>query len=94
MDLQGKPQSCLSTFILILLFCRIKICLMGLRSIEGENDCLSGLQQIDWIREYTPSNVIKCRHRTYTEAERKFLDYIDEKLEEAYFSFFKLNSID
>ena len=67
---------------------------MGLRSIEGENDCLSGLQQIDWIREYTPSNVIKCRHRTYTETERKFLDYIDEKLEETYYSFFKLNSID
>ena len=69
---------------------------MGLRSVDGENDCLSGLQQIDWIREYTPSNVIKCRHRTSTEAERKLLDYIesDEKLEETYFSFFKLNSID
>ena len=62
--------------------------------VDGENDCLSRLQQIDWIREYAPSYVIKCRHRTYTEAERKFLDYIDEKLEETYFSFFKLNSID
>ena len=94
MDLKGKPQSCLSTLILILMFCRIRICLMGLRSRDGENDCLTGLQRIDWIREYTPSNVIKCRHRTYTEAERKFLDYIDRKLEETYFSFFKLNSID
>ena len=64
--------------------------------VNGEKDCLSGLHDIDWIREYmyAPSYVIKCRHRTYTEAERAFLDYIDEKLEECYISFFKLKSID
>ena len=60
----------------------------------SQKDCLSGLQDIDWVREYAPSTVIKCCHRTYTEAERKFLDYIDEKLEERYISFFKLKSID
>ena len=62
--------------------------------VNGEKDCLSGLHDIDWVREYAPSSVIKCRHRTYTEAERTFLDYIDEKLEERYISFFKLKSID
>lgn len=61
---------------------------------EGDKDCLSGLEKIDWIREIAPSKVKTCRHRTYTEAERKFLDYIDEALEETFFSFFKLKSID
>jgi hypothetical protein len=41
-----------------------------------------------------PLHMIKCRHRTYREAERKFLDYIDEALEKAIYSFFKLKSID
>jgi len=67
---------------------------MGVDVVYRHKDCLSGLHDIDWIREYAPSNVIKCCHRTYTEAERKFLDYIDEKLEERYISFFKLKSID
>ena len=44
--------------------------------VEGDKDCLSGLETIDWIREIAPSNVRMCRHRTYTEAERKFLDYV------------------
>ena len=63
--------------------------------VEGDKDCLSGLETIDWIREIAPSKVTMCRHRTYTEAERKFLDYmyIDEALEETFCSFFKLKSI-
>ena len=62
--------------------------------VEGDKDCLSGLETIDWIREIAPSKVKVCRHRTYTEAERKFLDYIDEALEKTFCSFFKLKSID
>ena len=61
---------------------------------DGEKDCLSGLNHIDWIREVSPNKVIKCRHRTYTEVERRFLDYIDGELERTCFSFFKLKSID
>jgi len=62
--------------------------------VQGDKDCLSGLETIDWIREIAPSKVKVCRHRTYTEAERKFLDYIDAALEETFLSFFKLKSID
>ena len=62
--------------------------------VEGDKDCLSGLETIDWIRAIAPSKVTMCRHRTYTKAERKFLDYIDEALEETFCSFFKLKSID
>ena len=62
--------------------------------VDGEKDCLSGLNNIDWIREVSPSEVIKCRHRTYNEVERRFLDYIDGELERTCFSFFKLKSID
>ena len=61
---------------------------------DGEKDCLSGISHIDWIREVSPNSVLKCRHRTYTEVERRFLDYIDEDFERTYFSFFKLKSID
>ena len=90
-DVRGKQYLSSDIDSYVMMFCRIRICVMG---PDGEKDCLSGLKNIGWIREVSPNKVFKCRHRTYTEVERGFLDYIDGELERTCFSFFKLKSID
>jgi hypothetical protein len=41
-----------------------------------------------------PSNVLEVRHRTYTEAEQRFLDYCDIQLKDQQISNFSLKCID
>jgi hypothetical protein len=65
-------------------------CVLGL---DGDNGCLSGLDSIHFIWEIAPSNVFKCRHRTYTEAVRWVVDFIDDELEQRNCLFLKLKSI-
>ena len=62
--------------------------------VEGGKDCSFDLSKIDCIWEITPNSVFKCCHRTYTEAEKIFLDFIDSELEERKHSTFHLKSID
>ncbi len=67
--------------------------------VEGDKGCLSGLETIDCaFQGYGKLRLPRLRCAVialiYTEAERKFLDYIDEALEETFCSFFKLKSID
>ena len=53
-DVRGKQYLSSDIDSYFLMFCRIRICVMG---PDGEKDCLSGLKHIDWIREVPR----KCR---------------------------------
>ena len=57
-------------------------------------DCCCVLQKFVMVLDIPPSNMIEVRHRNYTEAERRFLDYIDIQLKDQKISNFSLKCID
>ena len=62
---------------------------------ENGPDCSSVLQKFVAVSDIAPSNVLDVRHRTYSEAEQRFLDYCDMKLkDDLKLSNFSLKSID
>ena len=62
---------------------------------ENGTDCCSVLQKFVAVSDIAPSNVLEVRHRTYSEAEQRFLDYCDMKLkDDLKLSNFSLKSID
>ena len=62
---------------------------------ENGSDCCSVLQKFVAVSDIAPSNVLEVRHRTYSEAEQRFLDYCDMKLkDDLKLSNFSLKSID
>ena len=61
---------------------------------ENGADCCNVLQKFVMIWDIPPSNVLEVRHRTYTEAEQRFLDYCDIQLKDQNISNFSLKCID
>ena len=57
-------------------------------------DCCCVLQKFVMVLDIPPSNMYEVRHRNYTEAERRFLDYIDIQLKDQKISNFSLKCID
>jgi len=61
---------------------------------ENGADCSNVLQKFVMLWDIPPSNVLEVRHRTYTEAEQRFLDYCDIQLKDQQISNFSLKCID
>ena len=57
-------------------------------------DCCCVLQKFVMVWDIPPSNMLEVRHRIYTEAEKRFLDYIDIQLKDQKISNFSLKCID
>ena len=57
-------------------------------------DCLCVLQKFVMVLDVPPSHMLEVRHRTYTKAEQRFLDYIDSQLKGEKISNFSLKCID